>query len=323
LQAQDSAPPLPADVDATIRAATSQMNHDLLDNIAKAAEDQRKFDIAQKLLESSLNIRAQQSGEQSVEYGLGLLKLADVERKRGDAGADALYQKAVAVLGNRPEAAPALLSLGKQATIDKHYDQAFDLLQRAQMADPSKAGPALMWMGIVRDRQERPAEAETLYQTAVASADRFSDEAATAMEIYALFLARNNRGDEAKPLQDQAAALRKAQYAMRDAGAAAPEAVSSSALRVGGGVTGPRLLQKVEPAYSDEARAAKYQGTVILYVEVGPDGMAHNMRVQRSLGLELDEKAMEAVSKWQFQPGMKDGQPVTVQAIVEVNFRLL
>jgi TonB family protein len=93
--------------------------------------------------------------------------------------------------------------------------------------------------------------------------------------------------------------------------------------RVGGGVTPPTLLQKVEPEYSEEARKAKHSGTVVLYIEVTPDGRASNIRVQRSLGLGLDEKAVEAVKKWRFSPGKKDGKPVTVAATIEVNFRLL
>jgi TonB family protein len=93
--------------------------------------------------------------------------------------------------------------------------------------------------------------------------------------------------------------------------------------RVGGGVTAPALIYKVEPEYSEEARKAKYQGTVLLYVQVDPSGKAVNMRVLHSLGLGLDEKAMEAVRKWKFKPGMKDGKPVTVEAQIEVNFRLL
>jgi TonB family protein len=93
--------------------------------------------------------------------------------------------------------------------------------------------------------------------------------------------------------------------------------------RVGGGVTAPALIFKVEPEYSEEARKAKYQGTVLLYVQVDPSGKATNIRVLHSLGLGLDEKAMEAVKKWKFRPGQRDGKPVTVEAQIEVNFRLL
>jgi len=95
------------------------------------------------------------------------------------------------------------------------------------------------------------------------------------------------------------------------------------AFRVGGGVSAPVLLSKVEPEYSEEARKAKYQGTVLLYIEVDPSGQATNVRVVRSLGLGLDEKAIEAVKKWKFRPGYQNGRPVTVQATIEVNFRLL
>ncbi len=93
--------------------------------------------------------------------------------------------------------------------------------------------------------------------------------------------------------------------------------------QVGGGVSAPALLTKIEPEYSEEARKAKHQGVVVLYVEVDPAGRARNIRVVHSLGLGLDEKAMEAVSKWKFRPGYKDGKPVTVAATVEVTFRLL
>src|SRR5690242_2648938 len=99
--------------------------------------------------------------------------------------------------------------------------------------------------------------------------------------------------------------------------------VGGGVYRVGGGVTAPTLLSKIEPEYSEEARKAKYQGTVTLYIQVDPNGKAINMRVLHSLGLGLDEKAMEAVKKWKFKPGTKDGKPVTVEAQIEVNFRLL
>jgi TonB family protein len=99
--------------------------------------------------------------------------------------------------------------------------------------------------------------------------------------------------------------------------------VGGGVFRVGGGVSSPELVFKVKPEYSEQARKAKYQGTVVLYVEVEPNGRAQNMRVIQSLGLGLDEKAMEAVRKWTFRPGHKNGKPVTVVATVEVSFRLL
>ena len=92
--------------------------------------------------------------------------------------------------------------------------------------------------------------------------------------------------------------------------------------RIGGGVSPPIPIYKPDPEYSEEARKAKYQGAVILWIVVGPDGRVHNMRVARSLGLGLDEKAMEAVRTWKFEPAKKDGQAVAVQLNIEVSFRL-
>jgi protein TonB len=94
------------------------------------------------------------------------------------------------------------------------------------------------------------------------------------------------------------------------------------AYRVGGGVSAPRLIFSPEPEYSDEARKARYQGTVVLWMVVGPDGRPRQIEVQRALGMGLDEKAVEAVRKWTFEPAKKDGQAVPVQISVEVNFRL-
>jgi TonB family protein len=99
-------------------------------------------------------------------------------------------------------------------------------------------------------------------------------------------------------------------------------ATLTSPYRVGPTVSAPALIYKVDPEYTEEARRAKYQGTVLLYVQVSPEGLATNMKVLRALGLGLDEKALECVAKWRFRPGMKDGQPVTVEAQIEVNFRL-
>jgi periplasmic protein TonB len=95
------------------------------------------------------------------------------------------------------------------------------------------------------------------------------------------------------------------------------------AYRIGGGVSAPSILFKVEPEYSEEARKAKFQGTVLLFVVVDEKGNPRDIKVLRPLGLGLDQKAVEAVEKWKFNPGKKHGKPVPVQAQIEVNFRLL
>jgi protein TonB len=99
--------------------------------------------------------------------------------------------------------------------------------------------------------------------------------------------------------------------------------VGGGVFRVGGGVSQPVIVYKVDPEYSEEARKAKYSGTVVLSVIVDTEGKAREIKVIRSLGMGLDDKAVEAVAKWKFRPGMKAGVAVNVRAQIEVNFRLL
>jgi protein TonB len=91
---------------------------------------------------------------------------------------------------------------------------------------------------------------------------------------------------------------------------------------VGGGVSPPRVIYQPEPEFSEEARKAKYQGVCTLGLIVGADGRPSNIRVLSSLGMGLDEKAIEAVKNWKFEPAMKEGHPVRVEIAVEVDFHL-
>jgi TonB family protein len=92
--------------------------------------------------------------------------------------------------------------------------------------------------------------------------------------------------------------------------------------KVGDGVSAPKVLSKVDPAYTDEAQAAKVEGTVLLSMVIGTDGKAHDINVLKYLDPGLDVRAAEAVQKWQFQPGLKEGRPVAVRAQIEITFRL-
>ena len=91
---------------------------------------------------------------------------------------------------------------------------------------------------------------------------------------------------------------------------------------VGGGVTAPRVIYAPEPEFSEEARKSKHQGTAVLWLIVGTDGRPRDISVLQSLGMGLDEKAIEALRHWRFEPGRKDGIPVAVQVNVEVSFHL-
>jgi TonB family protein len=93
--------------------------------------------------------------------------------------------------------------------------------------------------------------------------------------------------------------------------------------RISEGVTPPSVIHKVEPEYTEEAKADRIEGQVVLEVEIMIDGFAQNIRVKRSLDPGLDLSAVNALSRWQFKPGTKDGQPVNVAAVIEVNFHLL
>ena len=99
--------------------------------------------------------------------------------------------------------------------------------------------------------------------------------------------------------------------------------IGGGIFKVGGGVTGPVPLFRPEPEYSEEARKAKYSGIVVLTCIVDTEGRAREIRIVKSLGMGLDEKAIEALQKWKFKPGMNKGTPVNVRANIEVSFRLL
>jgi TonB family protein len=89
-----------------------------------------------------------------------------------------------------------------------------------------------------------------------------------------------------------------------------------------GGVLAPHLTYGSDPEYSEEARKARFMGTVVLGLVVDSSGNPTELQIQRPIGLGLDEMAIKAVNAWRFRPGEKDGSPVPVAINVEVNFHL-
>ena len=98
--------------------------------------------------------------------------------------------------------------------------------------------------------------------------------------------------------------------------------IGGGVYKVGGGISAPQAISAPDPAYTEEARRAKRQGTCVLWLIVDAAGRPRDIKVVRGLGLGLDAKALEAVQQWRFQPALKDGKPVDVQISVEVEFHL-
>jgi TonB family protein len=348
-QAEQDAPA----VEATILAANAQKNHEILDQAALAYEQLRKFAEAQKLREASLALTEQVSGPLSKDYASALVKLGDLARKRGARPESVAYYSKALELGDRPEVFSALLNLGRDALHAKAFSadppspdgtapgvnlravaglvqtvlgndpaKAYDYLRRARnvASNGNEMGTAMTWMAIARQNEtDGAAEAESLYRSALSAEDPNSAEQALTLEFYSRFLKSQDRATEAEPLETRATGIRRD----RIKGMGPREVAASSVLRVGPGMKPPTLVYKVEPQYSEEARSAKYQGTVLLKVVIDVDGKAKDMEVVHGLGLGLDEQAVLAIRQWKFNPGMKDGLQVPVMAQIEVNFKLM
>jgi periplasmic protein TonB len=93
--------------------------------------------------------------------------------------------------------------------------------------------------------------------------------------------------------------------------------------RIGTPIKPAELIYRVDPEFSDDARKAKFQGVVVLMIEVGVDGRAHNPKVVETPGLGLEQKAIEAVAQWRFRPALRGGSPLVSTARVEVHFHLM
>jgi TonB family protein len=92
--------------------------------------------------------------------------------------------------------------------------------------------------------------------------------------------------------------------------------------KVGGSIRPPRAVYMPDPEYSEEARRAHYQGSVVLNLTVAPDGTVKEVCLDQVLGMGLDEKAVAAVRSWKFEPATENSVPVAVRTSAETEFRL-
>jgi TonB family protein len=140
-----------------------------------------------------------------------------------------------------------------------------------------------------------------------------------------LYLSVGNRGFGSRVSRISLLAL--SALALAYSASAAPDDKSAAPKEViyqpGGDVKSPKLIHYVEPAFSSSSKEAFVEGVVRISTVVKLDGVPADVHVLKGLNSEEDQKAADAVGKWRFQPGTKNGQPVNVRVTVEVEFHLL
>jgi TonB family protein len=143
-----------------------------------------------------------------------------------------------------------------------------------------------------------------------------SDERVVASAMNAVFLASSESMMEVMP------SYWRAYFAKRE-GKPAPQVKGPAyTFKSGEGMSLPRADVNPDPEYSEEARKAKYQGSIVLSLVVDASGTPRELQIVTPLGLGLDEQAIRAVNSWRFRPGATDGEPVSVAISVEVSFHL-
>lgn len=90
----------------------------------------------------------------------------------------------------------------------------------------------------------------------------------------------------------------------------------------GNELTGPEPVRKVDPKYPPALISARVEGDVVLYAVIRKDGTVDSIQVLKGLEAQLDQNAMDALAKWKFRPASKNGEPVELEAVVVVPYRI-
>jgi TonB family protein len=101
-----------------------------------------------------------------------------------------------------------------------------------------------------------------------------------------------------------------------------PLPINGKPMHTGGSVRAPKVLKTSDPDYTEEARSLKISGNVALYLVVNADGTPGHVQIVHPLGLGLDESAVNAATKYVFEPARLNGLPVMVDLYIDVNFQI-
>ena len=258
----------------------------------------------------------------------------------------------LAVAQPEPQTSEEFYAVAQQAMNDKQMDKVVANCTRALVLDPEFA-EAIVLRGNAHALLGQPEQAITdfsaalkmrprstifigranqymvlkEYRLAIADYDEAVRRLSNRSQDYELRArAKQALGDSQGAAQDRAKAEELASGLKPTPPAtivAAADGDAPKVYKIGGDVSAPKIVKHVEPEYSEAARRAKFNGVVSMTLVVDEKGMPRDIRVVRPTGMGLDEKALEAVRKWRFAPGRKNGVPVSTYATVDVSFRIL
>ncbi len=270
-------------------------------------------------------------------YGLffGLLMPAQVEQTNAPANTESRRIQNVApeeMWGRVTQCTfPRYPAVAMQAHITGTIDVGLGVSPEGDVGKNSRslAGPPLLVesaMNAMRQWKFRPnvVQGEVTWSR-VRALVRFNSDGTTAVDLAPAILA-DNFGDAGTPKSEAVSFPRPASAPAckpADEAAQVPMFVDGAYVIGTGGIGYPKCVACPDPSYSDQARSAKVSGIVVLHVIVTAEGYASNIHVKRSLGYGLDEKAVEAVGNWRFEPAVgPNDNPVPVWTDIEVNFRI-
>jgi TonB family protein len=305
-----------------------------------AAGDQalaaRDYGAAEQRYQTALE-QAQGFGPSDPRKPEVLMRLARLYRAQGDfAKPEDLYRQALreaeAVLDPQsPELARYFNEVGRYYHARRKYDlageyyrKAFALRVKIYGKEHAEVADSINNLAVLFENQAINDKAEVYYDYALKIREKAlgPDDVHTieTLEHFGRLLQKLNRAEEAGKMLERCRAYRAARIEELSAGARLP---GGEAVAAGPGIQPPQLEERVEPEYTEEARIARHEGTVVLQADISPDGHAGNFRLVRSLGLGLDEKAVEAVRRWVFKPARRGKDVVTFHAVLEIHFRVM
>ena len=305
------------------------------DDSIRAAQDAlatERYDAAERILRRARSVARGFSSDDPRRV-VPLVELAKVHLRQGDyAMPERLYREADPIARqawgeDSAEYAGLLNEIGryyhlrvKHTEAERFYKLAFSIRARVLGRDHPDVAAVVNNLAVLYENQVIFAKAEGYYRTALEIRERALGpdhvDTVVTLEHLARLLHKLSRPDGAAPLETRAREFRRKSASDPGAGEVGAGSGASSGQRAA-------LVERTEPGYTDEARIANHEGSVLLRAEIDAEGRPGKLFVVRPLGLGLDEQAVKAVRLWKFRPARRAGRRVPSSVMLEIAFRLM